>query len=236
MTNNQEMRELVERLRTKPTGDAVLHAMTNEAADAIESLTRRVSELEDALTPKPAPDGLVPYGLSLEPSRQNAEYWFTAGRKEMDRGKAVLCVSQAMYAWKNAAYAMAEELAKTQAERDALRAELSGLKLEGYLHGLPSQPEGMRYFNSTLPPGAFDVVELYSKGDTAQAQVPGWISVSEKAPPEGEEVLSHNGRYSRVVVFRSKGSTMDPRTSQTISPRATHWMQLPPAPKENNHG
>lgn len=45
----------------------------------------------------------------LEACRLNAEYWVSAGREEDNRARAVFAMEQAVYAWKNAAYAMADK-------------------------------------------------------------------------------------------------------------------------------
>lgn len=44
------------------------------------------------------------------------------------------------------------------------------------------------------------------------------------------EILVYNGKYWRVVVRHSYGFR-DPRTQQSLRPKATHWMPLPPAPE-----
>ncbi len=51
-------------------------------------------------------EGRVP---ELEPTRANAEYWINAAKGEKDKVQALICLHQAINAWKNAAYAMADK-------------------------------------------------------------------------------------------------------------------------------
>lgn len=53
----------------------------------------------------------------LEPARRNAEYWTEAARHEPERASALTHLHQAVNAWKNAAYAMADQ-------RDAARSAM----------------------------------------------------------------------------------------------------------------
>lgn len=48
----------------------------------------------------------------LAATADNADYWLKGGRDDPDRDTAVLAVEQAVNAWRNAAYAMAEKLAR----------------------------------------------------------------------------------------------------------------------------
>jgi len=58
----------------------------------------------------------------LEATRHNAEYWLNAAREVEDRDEAVLAIEQVANAWKNAAYAMADQ-------RDALRSAIGALSV-----------------------------------------------------------------------------------------------------------
>jgi len=76
-----------------------------------DELKRQLAEAKLSLTPQEPPEGLVPYGHSLEPTRQNADFWYKAGHSEeaKRKGESVICMAQAVFAWKNAAYAKAEK-------------------------------------------------------------------------------------------------------------------------------
>lgn len=85
--------------------------LTMTACEVIFALREQVAQLKDALTPKPPRDDLVPHAYELEPTHNNAEFWYKAGHSEEARlkGKSVIFMAQAVFAWKNAAYAKAEE-------------------------------------------------------------------------------------------------------------------------------
>lgn len=51
-------------------------------------------------------EGRIP---DLEPTRRNAEYWAVEAEKASDRSMAMACAANAMFAWRNAAYAMADQ-------------------------------------------------------------------------------------------------------------------------------
>jgi hypothetical protein len=83
----------------------------NETEAERDELKRQLAEAKLSLTPQEPPEGLVPYGHSLEPTRQNADFWYKAGHSEeaKRKGESVICMAQAVFAWKNAAYAKAEK-------------------------------------------------------------------------------------------------------------------------------
>lgn len=59
------------------------------------------------------PEGMRQGAEMLESTRTRADCWLEGGRDDANRDTAVLSVEQAANAWKNAAYALAEKLAKT---------------------------------------------------------------------------------------------------------------------------
>lgn len=65
-------------------------------------------------------EGLVPHAYQLEATHNNAEFWYRAGHSEEARakGESVICMAQAVFAWRNAAYAKAEEIAELTRQRD----------------------------------------------------------------------------------------------------------------------
>lgn len=69
----------------------------------------KLEAAEAALKPKPLSEGLVPHAYQLAATIQNADYWYKAGHEETNTSKAVMCMAQAMFAWKNAALAKAED-------------------------------------------------------------------------------------------------------------------------------
>lgn len=100
------------------------NAARAELEATIAEKAAEIERLKDALTPKPAPEGLVPHGFMLESTRQNAEFWYKAGNSEeaKTKGESIICMAQAVFAWKNAAYAMAEKVLAQQAYAEQLRA------------------------------------------------------------------------------------------------------------------
>jgi len=82
----------------------------------IADLSKQLADALTALTPQPPPDNLVAHGLDLEPTRQNADFWYKAGHSEEAKvsGESVICMAQAVFAWKNAAYAKAEDVMKLE--------------------------------------------------------------------------------------------------------------------------
>lgn len=64
----------------------------------------------------------------IQATKVNAEYWFEAARKEPDRDRAVMHCAQAMYAYKNAAYAFMREITKLRAALDEQSGDLAKLK------------------------------------------------------------------------------------------------------------
>ena len=52
----------------------------------------------------------------LAATKQNADYWFEAGKKENNIEAVAQCLMQSINAWKNAAYTLAEELADARSE------------------------------------------------------------------------------------------------------------------------
>lgn len=54
---------------------------------------------------------------ALEPTRINADYWFKAGQNERSIEAVAQCLMQSINAWKNAAYAAHDELARSATER-----------------------------------------------------------------------------------------------------------------------
>lgn len=58
----------------------------------------------------------------LRSTEINAQYWLEGGRRTANLREAVLAVEQAMNAYKNAAYGLAEDLAKAEAEQRSLAA------------------------------------------------------------------------------------------------------------------
>lgn len=98
-------------------------------AERTASLTAEVERLKAALTPKPPRDDLVPHAYELEATHNNAEFWYRAGHSEeaAAKGESVICMAQAVFAWKNAAYAKAEEAMKLQGQNAELTAQRDGL-------------------------------------------------------------------------------------------------------------
>jgi len=142
--------ELIKRLRGRVFPDAIF----NEAADALEAMQREldaakaeIERLKVAITPQPLPEGLVTYGKELEPARINADFWYKAGHSEEARlkGESIICMAQAVFAWKNAAYAMAEKkmiAEKELAARDLVIQQMREAARE--LRGLANHFDNMR--------------------------------------------------------------------------------------------
>mgnify|MGYP001609667995 CR=1 FL=1 len=87
----------------------------SESEQPMTNLGKLLHEAVDrgyaAQQPQSDKEGRIP---DLEPVRRNAEYWASAARDGGAREYAMLAMEQAVNAWKNAAYAMADQ-------RDALR-------------------------------------------------------------------------------------------------------------------
>lgn len=64
-------------------------------------------------------EGLVPHAYQLEATHNNAEYWYKWGHSEeaAAKGESVICMAQAVFAWRNAAYSKAEEVATLTKQR-----------------------------------------------------------------------------------------------------------------------
>lgn len=94
-------------------------------AERTASLTAEVERLKAALTPKPPRDDLVPHAYELEATHNNAEFWYRAGHSEeaAAKGESVICMAQAVFAWKNAAYAKAKEAMKLRQQNAELTAQ-----------------------------------------------------------------------------------------------------------------
>lgn len=76
------------------------------------------SQRTERPTPETDAPGRIP---DLEGARCNAEYWLNAAREVEDRNEAVIAIEQVANAWKNAAYAMADQ-------RDDARRELADME------------------------------------------------------------------------------------------------------------
>lgn len=66
-------------------------------------------------------EGLVPHdAYQLEATHNNAEYWYKWGhsKEAAEKGESVICMAQAVFAWRNAAYAKAEEVTTLTRQRD----------------------------------------------------------------------------------------------------------------------
>lgn len=113
MTDTPNIKELVERLRTRPTGDPYLHMMVHEAADALEAQAAELAKCKTTMIAAAEEihahwdahcdaEGYGPANLQrrLEEGVP-AEYGYTAGR-----------------------------FAELIAERDAAKAELARLRAE----------------------------------------------------------------------------------------------------------
>ena len=105
---NERLKGINSALCTKSNSCLIQNARLEEERD---ELKRQLAEAKLSLTPQEPPEGLVPYGHSLEPTRQNADFWYKAGHSEeaKRKGESVICMAQAVFAWKNAAYAKAEK-------------------------------------------------------------------------------------------------------------------------------
>ena len=105
---NERLKGINSALCTKSNSCLIQNARLEEERD---ELKRQLAEAKLSLTPQEPPEGLVPYGHSLEPTRQNADFWYKAGHSEeaKHKGESVICMAQAVFAWKNAAYAKAEK-------------------------------------------------------------------------------------------------------------------------------
>jgi hypothetical protein len=96
-------------------------------ASETAELRAKLEVAEEALKPKPLPEGLVPHAYQLAATIQNADYWYQWGHKALDTGTAVMCMEQSMFAWKNAALAKSEDLMKAEATIEALQLRVARL-------------------------------------------------------------------------------------------------------------
>lgn len=81
-------------------------------------------------------EGLVPHAYQLEATHNNAEYWYKWGHSEemAAKGESVICMAQAVFAWRNAAYSKAKEVATLTRQRD--------LAVEALRYGRLYAPDG----------------------------------------------------------------------------------------------
>jgi hypothetical protein len=107
----------------------------NECAICDEPLMGAVVRVLSTIPVKseesPLLPGCVPHAFMLEATRRNAEFWRAGGHNEADKGRALLCLEQAVNAWKNAAYANAKEVLLLRAERDALLSKVATMVERG---------------------------------------------------------------------------------------------------------
>ncbi|MFA6903344.1 MAG: hypothetical protein WC236_09700 [Gallionellaceae bacterium] len=143
------------------------------AIKELEAAKRRIADAESALIPKQLPDGLVPHAYGFEATIRNAEYWYGWGHKEADTGKAVMCMAQAMFAWKNAALATAEERMAVETHCELYAAEMSEAKEAGF------------YSASEL----YSAYKLMEKKLAAQQAIACKLQNYLKAPNEGNSSL-----------------------------------------------
>lgn len=59
--------------------------------------------------------GSIEADKKLAAADENATYWVEGGRKSPDRNEAVICIEQGVNAWKNCAWALAENVAQLEA-------------------------------------------------------------------------------------------------------------------------
>lgn len=64
------------------------------------------------------------------------------------------------------------------------------------------------------------------------APVPKWISVKERLPEEGEDVLVYLGEGIFEICWTLKDGFWETRDSYLDTDAVTHWMPLPEPPKE----
>jgi len=98
--------------------------------EEVGAAREEIERLKVAITPQPPPEGLVPHGHMLEPTRINAEFWYKAGHSEeaKAKGESIICMAQAVFAWKNAAYSKAEDCLQLQEQLAQAQAEIAQWK------------------------------------------------------------------------------------------------------------
>ena len=82
--------------------------------------------------------------------------------------------------------------------------------------------------------------EIYDKhinkwlgvGTVGSAPVTKWISVKERLPEEGEDVLAYLGEGIFEICWMLKDGVWETRDSYLDTDAVTHWMALPEPPKE----
>lgn len=81
-------------------------------------------------------EGLVPHAYQLEATHNNAEYWYKLGhsKEAAEKGESVICMAQAVFAWRNAAYAKAEEVTTITKQRDLAVEALENCRLLAARH------------------------------------------------------------------------------------------------------
>lgn len=67
------------------------------------------------VTPPRRSTGSIEADKKLAAADENATYWVEGGRKSPDRNEAVICIEQGVNAWKNCAWALAENVAQLEA-------------------------------------------------------------------------------------------------------------------------
>lgn len=69
-------------------------------------------------------------------------------------------------------------------------------------------------------------------GTVDSAPVPKWISVKERLPEAGEDVIAYLGEGIFEICWMLKDGVWETRDSYLDTDAVTHWMPLPKPPKE----
>lgn len=83
------------------------------------------------------------------------------------------------------------------------------------------------YCNNLIGEATFGMYVAHKAGSKWADEHPHWISVKEELPPQGECVLVTNGKsyWQNLYSHKEKGWAVNDTS-------VTHWMPLPPPPKE----
>lgn len=72
----------------------------------------------------------------------------------------------------------------------------------------------------------------YEKGYRDGLKASEWISVKERLPEEGEDVLAYLGEGIFEICWMLKGGCWETRDAYLDADAVTHWQPLPEPPKE----